>query len=222
MTEKIVEARDVSVQYGSNIVLDHVSLEVIKGDVLGIVGPNGGGKTTLLNAILGKIRVSTGTIKLFGVDQHKFKDFQRIGFVPQHAIQFDPLFPATVEEIVSLGCLSRKKMGRKLNREDKEAIRKAMETVGIDSIRKSKISELSGGQKQRIFVAKALVREPELLIFDEATSGLDVSIQDRFVNLLKNLRQERGVTIITVSHDLSSVMCQANKLAVVNRRLELA
>jgi zinc transport system ATP-binding protein len=221
MDEKIVEVEDVSVQYGSNTVLDHVSLEVMRGDVLGIVGPNGGGKTTLLNAILGNIRVTTGAVKLFGTELNKFKDYQRIGFVAQHAIQFDPLFPATVEEIVALGCLSRKKLGRRLNKDDREAVRKAMETVGIDSIRKSKISELSGGQKQRSFVAKALVRNPDLLIFDEATSGLDVAIQDRFVNLLRDLKRERGVTVISVSHDLSSIMCQANKLAVVNRKLEL-
>jgi zinc transport system ATP-binding protein len=221
MAENIVEARDVSVEYNGNTVIDHVSLDVMKGDVLGIVGPNGGGKTTLLNAILGNVKLSSGTVKLFGVDHNKFKDYQRIGFVAQHSIQFDPLFPATVEEIVALGCLSRKKIGRRLNKADREAVDRAMEATGILSIRKRKISELSGGQKQRIFVAKALVRDPELLIFDEATSGLDVSIQDRFVNLLKSLRKERGVTIITVSHDLSSVMCQANKLAVVNRKLEL-
>ena len=220
MTESIVEAKDVSVKYGSNVALDHVSLDVKRGDVLGIVGPNGGGKTTLLNAILGNVRMSSGSVRLFGVEQNNFKDYQRIGFVAQHAIQFDPLFPATVEEIVSLGCVSRKKLGRRLNKRDKEAIRDAMDIVGIDSIRKKKISDLSGGQKQRIFVAKALVRNPDLLIFDEAMSGLDVSVQDKFVNLLRKLRQERGVTVITVSHDISSVMCQANKLAVVNRRLE--
>ena len=95
-----------------------------------------------------------------------------------------------------------------------------MELVGIMDIRKKKISELSGGQKQRIFIAKALVRKPELLILDEATSGLDVSIQDRFVHLLSQLKEEQGVTVITVSHDLSGVMCQANKLAIINKRLE--
>jgi zinc transport system ATP-binding protein len=220
MTEKIIEARDVSVQYNGITVLDHVSLDVMKGDVLGIVGPNGGGKTTLLNAILGNVRLSSGTVKLFGIEQSKFKDYHRIGFVAQNAIQFDPLFPATVEEIVTLGCLSRKKIGRRLNKADKQAVAEAMEAVGIESIRKRKISELSGGQKQRIFVAKALVRNPDLLIFDEAMSGLDVSVQERFVNLLRDLRHERGVTVITVSHDISSVICQANKLAVVNRRLE--
>jgi zinc transport system ATP-binding protein len=125
-----------------------------------------------------------------------------------------------VEEIVRLGCLSRKKLGRRLTAEDKKEVEKAMELVGITDVRRRKISDLSGGQKQRIFIAKALVRKPELLILDEATSGLDVSIQDRFVNLLNQLKEEKDVTVITVSHDLSSVMCQANKLAIINKRLE--
>jgi zinc transport system ATP-binding protein len=221
MADKVVEVRDVTVQYNGVKVLDRVSLDVEKGDMLGIVGPNGGGKTTLLNAILGNVKPSHGSVRLFGIEQETFRDFHRIGLVAQHAIQFDPLFPATVEEIVSLGCLSRKKMGRRLNRSDKDAVSKAMEMVGIASIRKSRINELSGGQKQRIFVAKALVRSPDLLILDEATSGLDVAIQNRFVELLKDLRRKRGITVISVSHDLSSIMCQANKLAVVNRRLEM-
>jgi len=220
MAEKIVEAENVSVKYNGNTVLDHVSLDVMKGDFLGIVGPNGGGKTTLLNAILGNVKLDSGTVRLFGTDQSKFKDYQRIGFVAQHAIQFDPLFPATVEEIVTLGCLSRKKIGRRLSKADKRSVNNALDLVGINSVRKRKISELSGGQKQRVFVAKALVRNPDLLIFDEAASGLDVAIQDRFIKLLRDLKRERGVTVITVSHDISGVMCQANKLAVVNRRLE--
>ena len=139
----------------------------------------------------------------------------------QHAIQFDPLFPATVEEIVRLGCVSRDRLGRRVRTADRKAVDEAMGLVGIRDIRSKKISELSGGQKQRIFIAKALVKRPELLVLDEATSGLDITIQDRFVSLLKKLSEETGVTIVTVSHDLSGVMCQANKLAIVNRKLEL-
>jgi zinc transport system ATP-binding protein len=221
MTEKVIEARDLVVRYNGVPVLDHISLDVMKGDFLGIVGPNGGGKTTLLNALLGNVRSSSGEIRLFGTELSKFRDFQRIGYVAQHAIQFDPLFPATVEEIVRLGCVSRGRLGRRMGSADKRAVEEAMELVGIGEIRRRKVSELSGGQKQRVFIAKALVKRPELLVLDEATSGLDVSVQDRFVSLLKKLSVETGVTIVTVSHDLSGVMCQANKLAVVNRRLEL-
>jgi zinc transport system ATP-binding protein len=221
MSEKVIEATDIVVRYNGVTVLDHVSLDVMKGDFLGIVGPNGGGKTTLLNALLGNVKLTSGEVKLFGTELSKFKDLQKVGYVAQHAIQFDPLFPATVEEIVRLGCVSRNRLGRRVGVADRKAVEEAMELVGIRDIRSKKISELSGGQKQRIFIAKALVKRPELLMLDEATSGLDISIQDRFVSLLKRLSEETGVTIVTVSHDLSGVMCQANKLAVVNRRLEL-
>lgn len=222
MPEKVIEARDIVVRYNGVPVLDHVSLDVMKGDFLGIVGPNGGGKTTLLNAILGNVKLASGEVRLFGTELSRFRDYQKIGYVAQHAIQFDPLFPSTVEEIVRLGCVSRSRLGRRLGASEKEAVEEAMELVGITGIRGRRISELSGGQKQRIFIAKALVKRPELLVLDEATSGLDVSVQDRFVSLLKKLSLETGVTIVTVSHDLSGVMCQANKLAVVNRRIELA
>jgi len=220
MTENIVEIDKLNVEFNGNRVLEDVTLDILKGDVIGIVGPNGGGKTTLLNAMLGNIRFTSGQVRLFGQSVGEFREFKRIGYVSQHAIQFDPIFPATVEEIVSLGSLSRKKIGRGLSKEDRIAIDDAMELVGIRDQKMKKISELSGGQKQRVFIAKAIVRDPELLILDEATSGLDVCIQDKFIGMLRRLKREKDVTVITVSHDLSGVMCQANKLAVINRRLE--
>jgi zinc transport system ATP-binding protein len=219
LTDSIVELENVSVKYGSNVVLEDVTMKVMKGDVVGLVGPNGGGKTTLLNAILGNIPVTKGTISLFGQDVHNFKNFERIGYVAQTAIQFDPIFPATVEEIVSLGCIRRSRLGRRLTKDDKMAVQNAIELVGLEPYKKRKISQLSGGQKQRIFIAKALVKRPDLLVLDEATSGLDVCIQDKFVRMIRDLRREMDITLLTVSHDLSGVLCQANKLAVVNRKV---
>ncbi|MDH4122689.1 MAG: ABC transporter ATP-binding protein [Thermoplasmata archaeon] len=221
MAEKIIEMEDVTVRFNGNTVLDNVSLDVLRGDVIGIVGPNGGGKTTLLNAILGNVKIASGSIRIFGEDHTKFRAFKKIGHVSQHAIQFDPVFPATVEEIVALGCISRKKLGKRLTHGDKKAILSALELVEIMDVRKKKISALSGGQKQRVFIAKAIVHNPELLILDEATTGLDVCIQDRFIDLLQKLKSERDITVMTVSHDISGVMCQANKLAVVNREVSL-
>lgn len=218
--DKIVELDNVNVDMNGNRILEDATFDVSKGDIVGIVGPNGGGKTTLLNAILGMVKISSGSIRLFGQELSKFKDFDRIGFVPQHAIQFDPVFPATVEEIVSLGCISREKLGRRLSRSDKEDVRSAMELVEIYSLKDKKISNLSGGEKQRVFIAKAVVKKPELLILDEATTGLDVCIQDRFITLLRKLRSERDITVLTVSHDISGVMCQANKLVVVSRMVQ--
>ncbi|HSV42534.1 MAG TPA: ATP-binding cassette domain-containing protein, partial [Methanomassiliicoccales archaeon] len=140
-------------------------------------------------------------------------------YVSQNAIQFDPLFPATVREIVALGCISRTNLGRRLRDEDRRQVERAIEMVNLRGLEDRKISQLSGGQKQRIFIAKALVRRPELLLLDEATAGLDVCIQDKFINLIRQLKQEMDVTVMTVSHDLSGVICQANRLFVVNRQV---
>ncbi|MEM4264618.1 MAG: metal ABC transporter ATP-binding protein [Thermoplasmata archaeon] len=218
--EKVVELEHVNVDFDGNRILEDVTFDVSKKDIVGIVGPNGSGKTTLLNAILGNIRTSSGRIRLFGEDISTFKDFDRIGYVSQHAIQFDPVFPATVEEIVSLGCISREKLGKRLSAKDRDEVRSAMELVGISDLGDKKISNLSGGEKQRVFIAKAIVKKPDLLILDEATTGLDVCIQDRFISLLRKLRNERDMTVMTVSHDISGVMCQANKLVVVSRRVQ--
>ncbi|MEM2839897.1 MAG: metal ABC transporter ATP-binding protein [Thermoplasmata archaeon] len=218
--EKVVELEHVNVDFDGNRILEDVTFDVSKKDIVGIVGPNGSGKTTLLNAILGNIRTSSGRIRLFGEDISTFKDFDRIGYVSQHAIQFDPVFPATVEEIVSLGCISREKLGKRLSAKDREEVKSAMELVGISDLGDKKISNLSGGEKQRVFIAKAIVKKPDLLILDEATTGLDVCIQDRFISLLRKLRNERDMTVMTVSHDISGVMCQANKLVVVSRRVQ--
>jgi zinc transport system ATP-binding protein len=219
VTDNVVELEDVTVKFGNNVILENVSMKVEKGDVVGIVGPNGGGKTTLLNSILGNIPISHGTIRLFGEDVHNFHAFERIGYVAQTAIQFDPIFPATVEEIVSLGCIRRSRLGRRLTKDDKKAVENAIQLVGLEPYKKRKISQLSGGQKQRIFIAKALVKKPDLLVLDEATTGLDVCIQDKFVRMIRDLRKEMDITLLTVSHDLSGVLCQANKLAVVNRKV---
>jgi len=217
--DKVIELKDVNVRYGELLVLEKASMNVMKGDVVGVVGPNGGGKTTLINTILGNVPMESGSVKLFGQELKDFKEFQRVGYVAQNAIQFDPIFPATVWEIVSLGCLSRSRLGRRLTAQDKKDVRWALELVELDDLRDRKISKLSGGQKQRIFLAKALVKKPELLILDEATAGLDICIQDRFISIINTMRKESDITVVTVSHDLSGVLCQANRLAVVNRRL---
>ena len=217
--DKVIELKDVNVRYGELLVLEKASMNVMKGDVVGVVGPNGGGKTTLINTILGNVPLESGSVKLFGQELRDFKDFQRVGCVAQNAIQFDPIFPATVWEIVTLGCLSRSRLGRRLTAQDKKDVRWALEMVELDDLRDRKISKLSGGQKQRIFLAKALVKKPELLILDEATAGLDICIQDRFISIINTMRKESDITVVTVSHDLSGVLCQANRLAVVNRRL---
>lgn len=216
---EVLKVEGLCVNYGQLKVLEDVSFEVFRGDVVGIVGPNGGGKTTLLNAILGNVPIRAGSVRLFGQELGRFHDFQYIGYVAQNAVQFDPIFPATVREIVSLGCITRQKLGRQLTKDDWAEVDRAIELVGLKQVADRKISQLSGGQKQRIFIAKALVRRPKLLILDEGTAGLDICIEDQFIRLLHNLRKFEDMTILTVSHDISGVVRQANKLAVVNRKV---
>lgn len=218
-TEAVIEVERVTVRYGDMVALDDVSLTVAKGDVVGVVGPNGGGKSTLLKAIIGSVPLVSGKVRIFGEDLARFKGFDRIGYVSQNAIQFDPIFPATVREIVTLGCMQRARLGRRVSKEERAAVEHSMDLVGLLPFADRQISHLSGGQKQRIFLAKALVRKPELILLDEATAGLDICIQDRFIQLINKLRKETEVTVMTVSHDLSGVLCQANRLAVVNRKL---
>jgi len=217
--DAIFELKNVGAKYNQLQALEAVSFHIGKGDVVGVVGPNGGGKTTLLNVMLGNLSASSGSVKVFGVDIKDFREWHRIGYVAQHAIQFDPIFPATVEEIVSLGCLSRKHLGHRLSKDDKDAVKRALDLVDLYPLRHRRIGQLSGGQKQRIFIAKALVKRPEVLILDEATAGLDICIQDRFIELIRRMKVEQDITVVTVSHDLSGVLCQANKLAVVNKKV---
>jgi zinc transport system ATP-binding protein len=215
----VIEVDGITVHYGEMVALEDVSLKVKRGDVVGVVGPNGGGKSTLLKAIIGSVPLSSGNVRLFGEDLGSFNGFDRIGYVSQNAIQFDPIFPATVREIVSLGCMQRARIGHRMSKEEKEAVERAMDLVDLLPYADRQINHLSGGQKQRIFLAKALVRRPEVILLDEATAGLDICIQDRFIQLINKLRAESDVTVMTVSHDLSGVLCQANRLAVVNRKL---
>ena len=191
--------------------LENISFKADQGDLLGIIGPNGAGKTTLFSLILGLLEGYQGKITLFNEDiRNNRKALKRIGYIPQKK-NINQGFPATVEEIVSLGVL-----GRKTN---KDVIISALKIVGLLEQKDKRIGELSGGQQQRVLIAKALVNEPELLILDEPTTGIDLETQDRFYTLLRKLNSERNITIILASHDLDAINRLANKVACVNRKM---
>ena len=177
--------------------MDHISFTVDKGDFLGIIGPNGAGKTTLFQCMLGILNDFSGEINLFGFDIRQDKKMlQRIGYVPQKK-SVEQGFPATVSEIVSLGMI-----GRKINR---ESIDSAIEFVELGAYRNKRIDELSEGQQQRVIIAKALVKQPDLLILDEPTTGIDSAAQERFYDLLTKLNKDKGITIVWSSHDMNAV-----------------
>lgn len=209
--QPIIKVANLSYYYDSFPSLDHISFTVDKGDFLGIIGPNGAGKTTLFQCMLGIMNDFSGEINLFGYDirQNK-KMLQRVGYVPQKK-SVEQAFPATVSEIVSLGII-----GIKINR---ESIDSAIDFVELGAYRNKRIGELSEGQQQRVIIAKALVKQPDLLILDEPTTGIDSAAQERFYDLLTKLNKDKGITIVWSSHDMNAVEKLASKVACIDRKL---
>ena len=208
--QEVIKLENVTYRYNTDLVLEDISFKADEADLLGIIGPNGAGKTTLFSLILGLLEGYQGKITVFGEDiRNNRKVLKKIGYIPQKNI-IDKGFPATVEEIVSLGVFERK---------TKDKIISAIKTVGLLEQKHKRIGELSGGQQQRILIAKALVNEPQLLILDEPTTGIDLETQNKFYALLRKLNSENKITIILASHDLDAINKLANKIACVNRKM---
>lgn len=208
----LVSISDVSFVYNSEPVLEHITLDVKKGEFLGVIGPNGSGKTTLLKIIVGLIKPTSGRVTLFGTDPTNFHDRSKMGYVPQRAGQNLFNFPITVEEIVSMGITSNKvKKG--------DPIREALNAVEMHKYRNRLIGELSGGQQQRVFIARALIGNPELLILDEPTVGVDSEAQAAFYELLQKLNKKMNLTLVLVSHDIDVVAKEVTTIACLNGTL---
>jgi len=208
---KCLEVENVSFQYDGNFILENITFSVENGDYLGIIGPNGGGKTTLLKIILGLLKPLSGTVKTLTL--------HHIGYVPQRIAMGDFHFPATVEEIVASGRTARRGLLKWFNQEDKMAIEKAMEIIEITKYRNRLISQLSGGEQQKVFIARALAGEPKILILDEPTIGVDITSQEKFYAFLQKINQDLGLTIIFVSHDIDVVAHQAKSVLCLNHKL---
>jgi len=206
----VVEIEHLTVQYPDVKALDDVSFTVKKGDFLGIIGPNGAGKSTLFASMLGLHTRYKGTIKFFGKDIRKSKDYlKEIGYVPQKPI-FEKNFPATVNDVVRMGLRQES---------DANRIDEILQQLWIHELSKKRIGELSGGQQQRVFIAKALVNNPKLLILDEPVTGIDQQSIDLFYSILRELNSKQKITIIWSSHDLDAVNQLANHVACLNRTL---
>lgn len=215
--EKVIEIKNISFQYDREIVLDDINISVPKGSFLGIVGPNGSGKSTLLKLILGLLRPDDGEILLFGEKQSKFSQWDRIGFVSQKANSFNTGFPATVFEVVASGLTGKIGLFRFLRPKHKMEILEAIEQVGMKKYINRKIGELSGGQQQRVFIARAIVSRPDILILDEPTVGVDAKNVQSFYQILKKLKEQRGITLLMVSHDIDALLSEADHVAYLNR-----
>lgn len=218
-SKNIIEFKDISFAYGEKEVLRDVSFNIHQGDFLGVVGPNGGGKTTLLKIMLGLLPLQHGSVTLFGTQRAQFSDWSKIGYVPQKATSFDINFPATVEEIVMMGRYGKLGLFRFPSQQDTKAVTDALAKVGMCDERKTLIGNLSGGQQQRVFIARALVSEPEVIILDEPTVGVDAETQAAFYALLRQLNREFDLTLVLVSHDLDVVAEETTEVACINRGL---
>ncbi|VVB89526.1 Cobalamin import ATP-binding protein BtuD [uncultured archaeon] len=219
MDEKIIEMTSISYKQDASRILEDINLEIKRGEFLGIIGPNGAGKTTLLKIMLGLIKPTSGTIKLFGEDIHHFKDWYKIGYIPQHALNYDANFPVNVFEVVSMGRFSKKGLFKNLGKEDMRVIDDALEIVGMKEYKNRRIGELSGGQQQRVFIARALASQPELLILDEPTVGVDIAGQKEFYDFLEKLNKEKKITLVIVTHDIGNISSRIGRLACINKKM---
>lgn len=218
----VLEVEDLNVLRSGSLVLDDVSFTIHQGDYVGIIGPNGGGKTTLMLAILGILPRHAGTIRLFGKDVDSFSEWERLAYVSQDAINFDVQFPMSVRELVGLGRAGRGNLGRRLRIGDWDAVDEALQFMGLTEMAEKRIGELSGGQMQRMFVAKALVGEPQMLLLDEPVAGIDANAQEAFYHRLGLLNRRKGITILIASHDLTAVFYRMSEIMCVNRHVNIA
>lgn len=217
MKEKIIEIENVSFHYGEKYVLNNINISIEKESFTAIVGPNGSGKSTLLKCILGVLHPQKGTIRLYGTEIEAFKAWNRIGYVSQKANSFNTEFPASVLEVVSMGLFRKKGLFRRLNKRDKEKVVETLRLVGMENLANKSIGELSGGQQQRVFIARALVSDPELLVLDEPTVGVDAKSVSAFYELLEHLHREKKMTLLLVTHDIGVVTDRLTNVVCLNQ-----
>jgi zinc transport system ATP-binding protein len=213
-----IEVEGVNFTYGDEKVLEDVGFCVARGDYLGIIGPNGGGKTTLIRIILGLIKPQSGTVKIFGRVRTQASG-GGIGYVAQHAVQGETCFPASVDEVIKSGRFARMGFFERFSDAHRAAVEKAMETSDVGHLGKRLIGTLSLGQLQRVLIARALASEPEILILDEPVTGVDIASQTRFYAFLERLNKQLGITILFITHDVGVIAREATSVMCLNRKL---
>lgn len=206
----ILELRNITAGYDRQTVLNQVNLKINDGDFIGIIGPNGGGKTTLLKVILGLLKPYSGEVVYPASKQNLF------GYLPQNN-RFDQRFPINVTEVVLSGLMSGKGLYRSYTHEDRHKVWELLNKYGIGEYKKSPIGELSGGQMQRVFLCRAIVSSPRILILDEPTTYVDSNFEKEFYPILEELN--KSLSIVMVSHDLGTICSYVKTIACVNREL---
>lgn len=204
----ILKVENLSFKAGDHYILRNISFEMERGSFVGVIGPNGAGKSTLVKAIVGDLEGYMGEITVNG----------KIGYLPQQK-EIDREFPITVREVAAMGLYLKRGLFKRYTREDWEQVKKALEAVGIAHLENRKIGVLSGGEHQRLMLARALLMEPDLLILDEPEAGVDEMGKASFYELLEELRNKRGISILMVSHDIGMVFDSCDKVMCLNRTL---
>ncbi|MCX8042689.1 MAG: ABC transporter ATP-binding protein [Desulfobacterota bacterium] len=210
----VIEIQRLSFAYNGFTVLEDVNLTIVDREFICVVGPNGGGKTTLLKLVLGLLRPLRGSVRVFQEPPDNVR--HRIGYVPQHAY-IDPLFPVTALDVARMG---RIRKGRRLgpfNKKDTNAAMNALHTMGLDAFARVPFAALSGGQRQRVLIARALAGDPELLLLDEPTTSLDLHVENQFYETLREIN--RRLTVVVVSHDVGLVTPFATSVVCVKRHV---
>ncbi|HLZ20028.1 MAG TPA: metal ABC transporter ATP-binding protein [Smithellaceae bacterium] len=205
----VIRVENLSFRYNGMEALSGITFAVEQGDYLGIVGPNGSGKSTLIKNILGILRPERGLIELFGTKLSSFRRWNKIGYLPQRLSALNTHFPATVAEIVQMG----------LTDKNKRALQKALDMMAIGHLSARLIGELSYGEQQRAMLARALLRRPELLIFDEPTTALDPETRDIFYALTQQLNRMEGTTVLLITHDIGVIGQYAQNLLYMDKKV---
>lgn len=218
-TKNIIEVNNLTFSYGNHTVLKNITLNIHQGDYLGVVGPNGGGKTTFIKLILGLLTNEEGSIRLFGQNIQDFHEWKKIGYVAQKATNVDSSFPVTVKEIVAMGRFSQQGLFTRNTKEDKDKIDWALDQVELTAQKDALIGSLSGGQQQRAFIARVLCQEPQIIFLDEPTSGIDAHSQEKFYLLLEKLNLQMNITLVLISHDIDVVTREVTEVACINQTL---
>ena len=214
----VMSVKNLSFHYNGNPILERITFEIQAGDYVGIVGPNGGGKTTLLKLMLGLLTADTGEILLSGEPIRHAEDRARRGYVPQRGATDDHHFPAKVEEVVVSGRTDSRGIFSIRSKADRAAVKRAMKTAEIAHLSRRRMGTLSGGERQRVMIARALAGDPAVLMLDEPTSAVDAPSQEVFYTFLRKLH-DQGLTIVIVSHDLDIVTHEVDTILCLNKHL---
>ena len=220
MPKPIIKFSNATFEFQHSTALDGITLEIMEGEFLGIIGPNASGKTTLLRAVLGLIQPTSGQVQIFDCACEKLRCHHRarIGYLPQKKL-IDPDFPVTVYETVLMGRYSSIGLFRRPSRQDDQIARDALSEVGLADHAKKPLGHLSGGQQQRVFIARALAQRPQVLLLDEPTTGIDIPTQETILELIRKLHTTRQLTILLVTHDINMLLPFVSRLALLKTKL---